>query len=88
MRLIVAITGTLITLFIDIASVGVMAGDADPSTAAGEEANALLASFFGEATSDLTGAIDSFFGLIGVVFIVIVLAVILAYLYTMRGNGR
>ena len=43
---------------------------------------------FTEAETSLIDAIDSFFGMIGVVFIVIVLAVILAYLYAMRGNGR
>ena len=53
-----------------------------------QDADGNYESEFGEAASDLTGAIDSFFGMIGVVFIVIVLAVILAYLYAMRGNGR
>ena len=44
---------------------------------------------FTDAETSLIDAIDSFFGMIGVVFIVIVLSVILAYLYAMRGrNGR
>jgi len=43
---------------------------------------------FSGAETSLIDAIDSFFGMIGVVFIVIVLSVILAYLYAMRGNGR
>ena len=71
---------TLVGLKFDevVGTVGLMETDADGN----------YESPFGESASDLTGAIDSFFGMIGVVFIVIVLAVILAYLYAMRGNGR
>ena len=44
---------------------------------------------FADAETELIGAIETFFSMISVVFIVLVLAVILAYLYAMRGgNGR
>lgn len=83
MRLIVAITGTLITLFIGIASVGVMAGDADPSTAAGEDANALLDSFF-----EISFGLGSELTIILVAaFIVGVLGILLAAA-TAAGGGR
>ena len=43
---------------------------------------------FAEAETELINAIETFFGMISVVFIVLVLAVILAYLYAMRGGAR
>ena len=43
---------------------------------------------FVDAEQSLVDAIDSFFGMISIVFIILVLAVILAYLYAMRGTGR
>ena len=43
---------------------------------------------FADAETELINAIETFFGMISVVFIVLVLAVILAYLYAMRGGAR
>ena len=43
---------------------------------------------FADAETELIDAIETFFGMISVVFIVLVLAVILAYLYAMRGGAR
>ena len=83
MRLIVAITGTLITLFIGIASVGVMSGDADPSTTAGEDANALLDSFF-EISFGLGSELTI---MLVVAFIIGVLGILLAAA-TAAGGGR
>ena len=42
---------------------------------------------FADAEAELIDAIEVFFSMISVVFIVLVLAVILAYLYAMRGGG-
>ena len=43
---------------------------------------------FADAETELINAIETFFSMISVVFIVIVLAVVLAYLYAMRGGAR
>ena len=42
---------------------------------------------FAEAETELIDAIEVFFSMISIVFIVIVLAVVLAYLYAMRGGN-
>ena len=52
-----------------------------------EVADQLGTENFADAETELIDAIETFFSMISIVFIVIVLAVVLAYLYAMRGEG-
>jgi len=58
-------------------------GDADPSVAEDDPANA---TGFDNASLDLTDGLESFFSQLGTVFVVIVLVVIIGYLMLLRGR--
>ena len=77
------LSGVMLTIIVAavIAFVGLVVMD--------EVADQLGTDNFADAETELINAIETFFGMISVVFIVIVLSVVLAYLYAMRGaNGR
>jgi len=76
------LSGVMLTIIVAgvIAFVGLVVMD--------EVADQLGTENFADAEAELINAIETFFGMISVVFIVIVLSVVLAYLYAMRGNAR